>query len=193
MTPTTQPPSAEEVLGELLAANDALQARSWPGGPADYEQQRGRLREAWAAARAWKEQAAAPAAQPDATVQALRDAQRYIANDWAALIESHSNHAGEIDEDAQPFIDEAHALLARLDSALSAPAQPAAPAAEWVPELPNGAWQQVPCAVCFEVDHPQHGWLFIPHADGKWVSLCKLPQFSEQVIRYWLKEPNTRG
>jgi len=59
-----------------------------------------------------------------------------------------------------------------------------------IPELPNGAWQNVPCAVCFEDGHPQRGWLFIPHADGKWVSLCKLPQFSEQIIRYWLAEPN---
>ena len=39
-------------LAALVAAHDALQARSWPGGPAQYEQQRDELRAAWVNARA---------------------------------------------------------------------------------------------------------------------------------------------
>lgn len=40
-----------EALRELVEAHTELQARSWPGGAAQYEQQRDRLRAAWGNAR----------------------------------------------------------------------------------------------------------------------------------------------
>ena len=48
----------------------------------------------------------------------------------------------------------------------------------------------VPCSVMRDQgSHPQNGWLFVPHADGKWVTAAKLDAFSERIIDYWLKSP----
>jgi cob(I)alamin adenosyltransferase len=47
---------------------------------------------------------------------------------------------------------------------------------------------KVPCAVMMNPASRQNGWLFIPHADGNWVSLCKLDAFSGKIIEYWLAE-----
>lgn len=40
----------------------------------------------------------------------------------------------------------------------------------------------VPCAVNAD------GWLFIPHADGQWVTAAKLQPFSLKIIEYWAAE-----
>jgi hypothetical protein len=60
------------------------------------------------------------------------------------------------------------------------------------PALPEGM-RSLPCAVQIDPLHPQHGWLFIPHVDGQWVTAFKLAPFSQKVIEYWLaasqKEP----
>lgn len=53
------------------------------------------------------------------------------------------------------------------------------------PELFDGM-VRVPCAVMMNPGHPQNGWLFIPHADDKWVSLVRLDAFSGKIIEYWL-------
>jgi hypothetical protein len=49
------------------------------------------------------------------------------------------------------------------------------------PEL-SEAMTLIPCAVTPD------GWLWIPHADDKWVTGAKLQPFSQEVIRYWLAE-----
>lgn len=41
--------------------------------------------------------------------------------------------------------------------------------------------QSLPCAVMDD-------WLYVPHADGNWVSAAKLQPFSLEVIRYWRAE-----
>ncbi len=46
------------------------------------------------------------------------------------------------------------------------------------PKLIEGM-QLVPCSVSSD------GWLYIPHADGKWVSATKLQPFSQKVIEHW--------
>jgi hypothetical protein len=66
----------------------------------------------------------------------------------------------------------------------------ASPAAE--PKLVEGM-QAVPCAVQLDPAHPQHGWLFIPHVDGQWVSAFKLVPFSQKIIEHWLIEAASRG
>lgn len=55
------------------------------------------------------------------------------------------------------------------------------------PAIPPGA-VRVPCAVMLDSEHPQDHWLFIPHADGQWVSLCRLDPFSSGIIENWLAE-----
>lgn len=54
-----------------------------------------------------------------------------------------------------------------------------------VPRL-CGGMVAVPCAVQRDPSHPQYGWLFIPHADGQWVSAAKLADFSQRILDYWL-------
>lgn len=48
------------------------------------------------------------------------------------------------------------------------------------PTLIDGM-QSLPCAVMGD-------WLYIPHADGNWVSAAKLQPFSLGIIRYWRAE-----
>lgn len=47
---------------------------------------------------------------------------------------------------------------------------------------------QIPCAVMMDPASQHNGWLFIPHCDGKWVTLTKVPKFSGQILEYWLDE-----
>lgn len=55
------------------------------------------------------------------------------------------------------------------------------------PELFDGM-VAVPCAVMMNPANPQNGWLFIPHADDKWVSAVKLESISGRIIEHWLRE-----
>lgn len=56
----------------------------------------------------------------------------------------------------------------------------------------SGGLQLLPCAVMMNDASPQNGWLFVPHVDGKWVSLCKLDGFSGKIIEYWMGETASR-
>jgi hypothetical protein len=52
-----------------------------------------------------------------------------------------------------------------------------------LPEL-NGL-TSVPCAVGMDERDRYHGWLFIPHADGQWVTATRLDPFSLKIIEHW--------
>jgi len=76
-----------EALAALVAAHDALQARSWPGGPAQYEQQRDELRAAWANARA------ALATQPAQPVAKMAPVQGWPAGiPWSLHLEAYAEY-----------------------------------------------------------------------------------------------------
>lgn len=56
-------------------------------------------------------------------------------------------------------------------------------------ENPVPDWlKSLPCAIDDDPTSPQYGWLYIPHADGQWVTAAKLDPFSMKIIEYWRKE-----
>lgn len=46
----------------------------------------------------------------------------------------------------------------------------------------------LPCAMVKDRSSARGAWLYIPHADGQWVSAAKLDEFSLAIIDAWRKE-----
>lgn len=98
---------------------------------------------------------------------ALTDEQRETLNQAACFLEQkHSRYAAET----------LRALLTQ------APTERMSDAPH--PPLSDGL-MHVPCALQLDHASRQYGWLFIPHADGQWVTAAKLDEFSLQIIAYW--------
>jgi hypothetical protein len=66
----------------------------------------------------------------------------------------------------------------------------AAPQAAATPPIILGL-VPVPCALQWDRESNQYGWLFIPHADGQWVTAARLGDFSLHIIAHWRKSAST--
>lgn len=94
-----------------------------------------------------------------------------------AVVEGwHGKEVFDLYRDHSPEMKQIKAAIAAL----------ASPKAQRAQGPPLDGLTAIPCAVMLNPGHPQNGWLFIPHVDGKWVTLTKLGEFSGKIIEHWL-------
>lgn len=48
----------------------------------------------------------------------------------------------------------------------------------------------MPCGICLDKNDPHYGWIYLPHANGKWVSSATLSSYIIKMVEEWNSTQN---